>query len=208
MSIVRDAVSKQTVTNTTNTFAHVMSGVNTALIVGVRTNGAGDDIAGVTYNGVGMTRIDKSTNTNTSYLYYLSSPTGGSNNIVISSTGASILIEGEGVSYTGVLQSGQPEAHATATASASATVANIVTTVADNAVHIVVYGVNTSNPATVTNGTITNTNFMAESNPLLITPAGSNTMTGNGAVQDWTSCGISLAPAPDVATGGDFAYFL
>lgn len=91
------------------TFSHTCSGGNRILLVGITVNN-NDTISGVTYNGVPMTLAKKSTFTSPAmYIYYLVAPATGSNSIVVSS-GSSEFIRVSAVSYTGVKQTGQPDA--------------------------------------------------------------------------------------------------
>ncbi len=202
MAIVRDNISSGLVNpGTSLTFSHTNFG--NLLIVGIGTNTTPDQIAGVTYNSVAMTRLNTVSNASgggmRAYIYYLLAPSVGANNIVVSASG-SIFIQAESVSYLGVKQT-SPDATAATTASASTTCANAVTTTADNCVHVVWYYIDAANPTSVTNGTIL-TSLLAESNPLKITPAGLHTMTGNGISQNWATAGGSFAPAPEA--GGVF----
>lgn len=106
------------------TFSHTCSGSDRILIVGIIANNA-DVITGVTYNGVAMTLARKSAFTGpTMYLYYLLAPATGANNIVVSASSGGEYIRATAVSYTGVQQSGQPDA----TAENNVSAASITTT--------------------------------------------------------------------------------
>lgn len=135
MAIARDNHAFLTATTAASaTVAYTCTGSNQILFVGVVGELASDNITGVTYNGVSMTLIDKNSNgvSRWTYIFYLLNPASGSNNIVISA-GSSSFIEGMAASYTGVLQSGQPDAHGfTIQGSASSSITKSLTTVADN----------------------------------------------------------------------------
>lgn len=115
----------------------VGSGSNRLLVVGVE----GDLIAGdtsdpisVTYAGVNMTFIAHDiTVIRGIYLYYLLNPASGANNVVIT-FGGSHFILGTAADYTGVKQSAQPDASATATkgVDSNSFLTGTITTVADN----------------------------------------------------------------------------
>lgn len=209
MALVRDAKTSG-LANPGNSLTISHANAGNLMVVGIGTNGTTDQISGVTYNSVVMTRINTVSNASGSglraYLYYLLAPTVGTANIVISATG-SIFIQAEAVTYTGAKQTGQPDASATNTASSSTTCANTLTTIADNAIHIAWYYVDAANPGSVTNGTIL-TNLLAESNPLLITPAASHAMTANSSAQNFASCGASFSPSLTTAQPGFLLRFM
>lgn len=105
-------------TATSLTLSHTCSsGANRALLVGVAGNNTTNDhITGVTYGGVSMTLIAKhgsaAGSTRYVYLYRLLAPATGANNIVVSaSTSTYIFICA--ADYTGVKQSGMPDAYDT-----------------------------------------------------------------------------------------------
>lgn len=205
MAIARDATSSGSTTATSLTVSHTNTGSNLILVASLITSAssAGDIVTGVTYNGVAMTRqstIVLGGNVARLYMYYLLAPATGANDIVIS-TSVSTLIQSHNVSYTGVLQSGFPDASSETNTASATSLANTLTTIADNAIHLVYFrvGDNTVGYA-VSNATfvvgIAGGEGVWESNPLLITPAASHTMTQstNGA-QAMASLGISIAPA-------------
>lgn len=116
MAIAFDAASDSNVNpGTSLTFAHTCTGSNLCLVVAICAN-TSDTITGVTYNSVAMTLVAKRQAGGTGtlrwfYLYYLNAPSTGANNIVISNS-ASSFIGAAAASYTGVSQTGQPEAQA------------------------------------------------------------------------------------------------
>lgn len=208
MAIVRDATSSGSATATSLTVAHTCTGSNLALIVNVVTiDGTNDDITGVTYNSVSMTR--QATNAigtvARSYQYYLLGPSTGANNIVISAS-ASVSIQADNVSYTGVKQSGFPDASSATTANATS-YSNTLTTVADNAVHIAYIRVDDHSITLSAGGALVlargaGGEGIYESSPLLISPAGSHSISfTTSPAQNFSGLGISLAPA--VVPSGD-----
>lgn len=137
MAIARDANSNGNDTNTSLTFSHTCSGSNRILFVGIATFGGsgGDIVTGVTYNGVGMTRINTlqaNGLTPRVYLYYLINPATGANNVVVSCGATSGYIAGIGSSYTGAKQSGVPDAFDSASVASATANSKAITTVADN----------------------------------------------------------------------------
>ncbi len=118
------------------TFSHTCgSGSDRLLVVVVwgDLSSNADQISGVTYNGVAMTRVDEInvTDGRWNYLYYLLNPSSGANNVVISS-GGTHYIGGLAGDYTGVAQSGQPDATDTDSSQAGSSATASVTTTADN----------------------------------------------------------------------------
>lgn len=133
MAIARDATSAGDSSGANSTtFAHTNTGSNLALFVGVMCED-GDNVTGVTYNGVAMTQLLKRTNTRTYYIYGLKAPATGANNVVISRSTTTGALVGISVSYTGVHQTLSLN-HSTASAdisAASSFALNTTTTVAN-----------------------------------------------------------------------------
>lgn len=133
MAIAFDASAKSSGSGiNTLTFAHTCSGSDRALVVNVVCDNS-DKVTGVTYNGVGMTQVSKLQNTTSrfTYLYLLLGPATGANNIVVSTSSLS-YIEGNSASYTGVKQTGQPDATGSNSASSGTSLTTSLTTIADN----------------------------------------------------------------------------
>lgn len=111
MAIARDAYTDLgSVTATSLTASHTCTGSNLNLYVLVylqNSAGQGDEITGVTYNGVAMSRIGvidyNATSGNYVYIYGLAGPTTGAHNVVISCS-ASRSFQARAVSYTGASQ--------------------------------------------------------------------------------------------------------
>jgi hypothetical protein len=116
------------------TFGHTCTGSDRLLLVGFYgdVTGGNDDISSVTYAGAGMTLVGKTTATlaRFAYLYYLTGPASGANNVVITAGSTHYLIA-TAASYTGVNATGQPDASATNLA-ATTGITGTVTTIADN----------------------------------------------------------------------------
>lgn len=193
MGIAVDAVSNGSVFATSLTVSHTVAGSNRALVVGVIA-GASDIVTGVTYDGVAMTRVDVRNNGNsTAYMYYLLAPNTGTHDYVISVSGGAVTINAEGLSLTGVKQSGQPDASATSVASATTSLATSVTTIADNCIVVATYAVDSAGVTSITNATSVNA-FMGYS--AIKTPAGGVTLTANsGSNNAWASVGASFSPS-------------
>jgi len=132
MAIAFDASSQGSASATSVTVAHTCTGSNRILITGIWVQDpAGDVVTGVTYNGVAMTQINKSINTATYgsvYLYYLIAPATGTNNVVVTKTGTD-LAYAVSASYTGALQSSQPNVQNVGTGSGTSLTVSVTTTV-------------------------------------------------------------------------------
>lgn len=138
MAIALDATSSSAnQVGSSVTFAHTCSGSNRILIVGISIAAGIPTVSSVTYNGVALTQIasvlgvaaDRRTE-----LWYLIAPATGSNNIVVTLSGAPGAFFNVGaVSYTGAKQSGQPDVSAnTSNTTAVTTTSQSVTTTTNN----------------------------------------------------------------------------
>jgi hypothetical protein len=125
----------QSTTGTTLTFSHTTTGNQRILFVGGHDiNGASSIITGITYGGVAMTKINEvrvGTDERWITLWYLLAPATGANNVIVTSSSSENL-RFSALSYTGALQSGVPDASATASEGNSTTIATNLTTVKDN----------------------------------------------------------------------------
>ena len=180
------------------TFSHTCTGTNLILFVCVRS-GSGSAPSAVTYNGVSLTQINSRTDGSTDSLWYLINPATGSNTVSISFSATNIIACA--VSYTGVNQSGQPDASATNVKNNSSTWDGTVTTIADNCWTIAVAHANQggtlSAGANTTKRTTITTNFIVGDSNSAKTPAGSVTLnfsTNAGAGDNWAGCIASFSP--------------
>jgi len=126
-------------TTTSLTFSYTVGGgTNRLLVVQVQGDTAVDDVTGVTYGGLAMTLAAKETtafaDNRISYLFFLLNPPSGAHNVVISASTSHFLLGGA-ADYTGVAQSGQPDATATHIGANSllTSLTTSITTVANNA---------------------------------------------------------------------------
>jgi hypothetical protein len=93
------------------TVAHTVTGSNTAGAVSAMTIPSLASITGCTWNSVGMTLINSTSNSTAnraSSLYYINAPASGN---ITCSINASTLIYNSNESYSGVSQTGQPVAN-------------------------------------------------------------------------------------------------
>lgn len=210
MAIAFDATSQgQNSGATSLTVAHTITGSNTALVVGVYDD-AGDTVTGVTCNGVAMTQSRKvqfGNYTKYLYIYTLVAPTTG--DIVASRSSSTGVMNLIAASYTGVLQTGQPEAsNGTNYPAASQTAITTSVTTATNNAWIIACGV-VDNVATPTPNGVTRRDSGGLSGGLALgdtngpkSPAGAYTVgfdstSGN---QKGGMNGVAFAPI-EVATG-------
>lgn len=197
--------AQSTVSSATSlTFAHTTStGSNRILLVGVDTVPTSDRITSVTYNGSSASRASSQSNgvSRREYMYYLTNPSTGSNNVVITASSAT-YINGASVDYTGAAQTGQPDS-SNATSGANSTSYSITfTTVCNNSWSAVMVGTDAggSNPTASTNST-SRVVVSADSGVELfdsnaaITPAGAYAMSFTSPVSTvWVGAGMSIAP--------------
>lgn len=135
MAIAYDNASHSAFLNgTSNNLSHTTSGSDRLLCVYVYATT--NNITGASYNGVSMTQVDNQLMTGAAagqyiYMYFLLNPASGANNVTVtSSSGMAGYISA--VSYTGVAQSGQPDASNKQATSPTTSLTTSVTTTADN----------------------------------------------------------------------------
>lgn len=192
----------------TLTWSHTCTGSNLVLFVHVcgdtvGTDPTGVNVTGVTYNTVAMALIAKvvATGDRWIYLFALIAPATGAHNIVTS--GSSAFTAGLSASYTGVSQSGLPDAFATNTATgvgSGVAFTCTVTTIADNCWTVLATknGVSTSTAGTGTtirwDGGPATACAISDSNGA-VTPPGAQSMSistsGSG---NWAGIIASFAP--------------
>ncbi len=224
MSIAFDAaVNKTDASGTSQTFSHTCgSGSNRILFVGTRINTTSDNVTGITYGGVAMTRINTVTRNNVTvddparnYLYYLVNPSTGANNVVISSSG-SVGFSSLSASYTGASQTGVPDAsntNAHTGADVSDSITTSVTTNADNCWAICTIDNNSSNSVTANGGTTLRcgtASYTMGDNNAAKTPAGSVSLGASAftASANSSACMASFAPFVAPSANGDFLMFM
>ena len=178
---------------TSLTFSATVTGSNPILFVGNLNSTSANNCTDYKYNGVAMTKlVNAITGTADRYMdtYYLINPATGAHNVVINCT-ASDVIAALSASYTGVKQSGFPDASQNTQSDTGTSNTNTLTTVADNAWH----GMSLRSAASpsagtgatirVTEATIGNMAYF-DSNGV-IHPAGSHSMTAN-----WAASAVNL----------------
>jgi hypothetical protein len=205
MAIAFDAVSESwTNSGTSLTWSHTCSGSDRILWVSVMTLST-RTVTGVTYNGVSLTSLTRSSGSQPMQLWYLIAPATGANNIVVSINSTASFIYTSAASYTGVNQSSQPDAQNTNNTTGTS-ITTTLTTVADNswsilgarndATGITSAGTNSTQRASGSVGTVQ----LYDSNAPK-TPAGSFSMTvTNSSSAATTTAMASFSPA--VANNG------
>ena len=210
MAIDFDAASNGAQNSVTElTISHTCTGDNRILFVGVGIGSANDWITGITYNGSAMTRVNTqvigSAANNRGYLYYILAPATSANNIVITSSN-SVNIRAANASYTGVKQSGQPDAQGTTSTGSTNTITSTLTSIADNCWHVSFVNDDQGTLAASTGTTQRAASSPASSaigdNNAAITPAGANSMTwtDTGVGAGMAVCGATFAPAAGSAS--------
>ena len=186
---------------TSLTWSHTCTGTNLILIVTVSTTPQTDKVSGVTYNGVAMTRVGYAGNSGSqsvaSYMYYLLNPATGAHNIVVSVPSNSTNITGDAISYTGVLQSGQPDSYAVNNTSTGTTLDLTTTVVATGCWLISTYwnaNVRTKPSGTTDRGT---NGMTVDSNGTV--SSGSRTHQWTTDTNNSAQAGViaSISPVPD-----------
>lgn len=154
-AIARNATTSASQNSVTSiTFAHTVAGSDTALAVGAFENtSASNNITGVTYNGVSMTNVvNLSCGTGCGWVngFFLANPTTGTNNVVVSAD-TTLFIAAMAASYTGVKQTGQPEANNSGTCTSCTSLSTAVTTVTDNSWTFLFHANSAGTPSAGTN---------------------------------------------------------
>lgn len=129
-AIALDASAQQYALNSWS-LSFTCTGSNLVLTFGGSSTGATDPFVSLQYNGVNMTAINTNNNyagTEWAYHYYLIAPATGANNLVI----VSFNTWGNGLSYSGVKQTGFPDSKATGVGTTATTITATTTVVASN----------------------------------------------------------------------------
>jgi hypothetical protein len=127
MSIAFDSFGEGYANANSLTFSHTCNGSDRFLHLVIKFYGT-DDLLAVTYNGDAMSLVGSQISPELTYLksFTLMNPdNGGPHNIVITRTSTNHII-GTTASYTGVSQTGQPEANAFAAGSQSIIVPSVI----------------------------------------------------------------------------------
>lgn len=215
-TIVFDATASGNASATSVTYSHTCTGSNLGLMVGVSSvTGPGSTYpTGVTYNGVSMTEIAGTRgaqgNTATT-LFYLLAPATGAHNVVVTFA-ASAQIVSHSISWTGVKQSGQPDAsngnHGNAGTDSNVT----FTTVASNAVMFAFTSQESNSQSVTANSPMTQrvqlttyTNqYTCSGDYIKASPGSQNLGFDTGFFNNWAISAASFAPATSGSNTGFF----
>lgn len=220
MAIAVDATSSTSASGSPITLSHTCTGSNLLLIVGTRSDDESTNpITGVTYNGVAMTQLP--THSPKAYdsgsgrltLWYLFAPATGANTISIATSPATSGMQVYAASYTGVAQSGFPDASTSNFNSSAASGSNTttITTVAANAWALVMHANDNGAGSTAGSGATirvkTGAGGLYDSNGALA--AGSHSMTVNLTVANPNGqIMVSFAPFVAAAVNSNFFAFM
>ena len=192
-----------TVNPASNTVAFDATATNGYLVVQT-LKASSQTVSGVTYNGVATTQImsaDPSVpfSTQNNYLWGLAAPTTGTNNIVVSDSGAGTLVV-DAALYSGAQQTTAIEATGTNSGALGTTASVSVTTITNNAWLVGYFRANSASGSfTAGSNTVVRTDS-AESTRQMAdsgadqTPAGSFTLTATMVIADWQAMAFSLKP--------------
>lgn len=199
MAIAVDATADSGLLSTSPaSFNHTCTGANLLLVVGVFGGVSSDNVTSVTYNSVALTQIGKVQlgTSRYTYLYALLNPATGTHSVTVTwSLGG--VTGAVSASYTGVSQSGLPDASGTNSATATS-LTGTLTVIAANSWMVMVGLANTqvvspSTGATTRQDWAFNSNMkLFDSNGALA--AGSQSMTFTATSSNLTAVFMSFAP--------------
>lgn len=204
MAIALDTNAQQTSNNSTLSFTmgSVSNGILFVCVIGDAT----DTLSGITYNGVAMSFLNKTSFDRWIYMYYMVSPPSGAHNIVVSGLSFCLI---SGVSYSGAKQTGVPDS--TATPSGSGTSSALTTTVVASNCWLIALnygggGTNTVGAGTTSRGDVNANPTVVDSNGTVGT--GAQTLTVNFTSGSWIGIATSFAPFVAVTTNSGFLTFI
>lgn len=199
------AIAFDTVTSSTaSSFSHTVSGSERILFVAIRSSA--NTVSAVSYAGNAMTQLATVAvpGDGQIYIYYRIAPTLGANTVAITG-GAGLTVRA--VSYTGAKQSGVPDASATNSSSATISISQSITTVANNTWSIAFMrndadqSDDNSGGIATRRGTASSIAYFDSNSPK--TPAGSitgNFKTTGGGTANWGLIVASFAPSSTTYT--------
>lgn len=215
MAIARDtftSITGSTSGATSITKSYTTTGSNTCALAFVREDN-GDTVTGVTYGGSAMTLLCKHRNgfsgTGEIYLYGILAPTAGAQSVVATRTGTTGKMWMGVMSYTGVKQTGLPDAIDLGGLNSNPSLSfNVITTTTNTVIAGICWmdngGITASTNSTAVGAAAdSNTVNFFESASVPIAASGSYTMSITGSTGSNCSwCFASLAPAGGGGGGG------
>lgn len=164
---------------TSPTFSYTCTGTNGLLVV-CPYNAAGDNVTGVTYNGVSMTQVQKKVfGSSFLYMYILLSPATGSNTLTISASAGDTRAVVS--SYATVNQSGQPDNSTTSAQSAVTTYSASITPVASGVLVVGAILNNSGDGSTAVSGTLRQHDSAGQGLIDILSSTGATTLSYSGA---------------------------
>lgn len=209
MAIAFDAATSDNGGSVTSlTTEHTCTGSDLVLIVGTSVGSSTQTVTGVTYNGVGMTKVAGSevsqSQNGTTALWYLINPATGANDVVVSISSSQNISVGI-ASYTGASQSSQADVSSTNTAGSGTSFSTTLTTSTDNSWTIHQVSTNQNDEITAGSGTTRRAHIVGSSGVIacalqdsnaVITPPASDTLNADGSNSGfWIGGMITLLPA-------------
>lgn len=192
---------------TSITWNQTCTGSNGLFVVGNQGNISGtNNISANTYNGVSCAQVGTGQNGDTGSLrvtsfWWLLNPATGSNAVITSSSPAG-FIDGVSASYTGVKQSGQPDASNTGAFGSPSPALSITVVAANSWIISSGWGRTTGASGTSTTGRLNASgNGIYDSNGGLSAGSHSITATWSGGVNEGNMVGASFAPVLNTANG-------
>lgn len=193
--------------------SYTMGTVSNGLLL-VSVVGSTVVVTGITFNGIAMTSAGTAIyGGNTQYLYYLFSPSSGTNNISVTFIGGNSDVDVHASSYSGVSQSGFPDASSFTTSNIGSPLVYTLTTGAN--AWMFSTGRNTSQgPLNASTGVTTRGTLgvgylnMGDSNGPLTAGSNSMTWTGVSGTAVYGGLVVSFLPAVVVVANGNFLSFM
>lgn len=185
-------------------WSHTVTGSNTVLVCGIENASHVDDLGTPTYNGVSMTFVAKvDSSAKFDYVYYLLNPTTGANNVSVTRTNTTSVMNAVCASYTGVSQVGFPD---NSTTNSTAAASSLTTSLTSNSANdwFVIFGENNNNTTQASTNvtsrklTFQTSGLIGDSNapePQANFSQTLNIASGSGS---WGEIMLSMAPAPSV----------
>lgn len=212
MAIAYAAGAKANQVNAASTtYSLTCSGSDRFLLVGVQVY-TSDNLSSVTYAGVSMTQVDKQQipGNRWMYLYYLTNPTTGANNVVATMTGAT-FIASAGACYSGVDQTTPINVQTKNTGTSVTSLTTTATTTVNDCWMVLAHANNWGDPTAGTNTTKREsadaTITMFDSNAAR--SSGSNSLQVTGSSGNYSNIMVGIAPAAGGATvNSNFFHFM
>ena len=205
-------------TSATPSTTYTCGGVNRIVFVFLTTTSTTDNITGISYAGVSMTRATFGANVTsigTAYVYYLINPsTAAGASVTISKSDAVQTTYCQIISYTGAKQSAQPDASNTFSDIASTSSTHSLTTVADKSV-VVMLGASSTGAVSPGAGSTQRQAwgagdgmFIFDSGNTGITPPASTSMSATATSGNWSIAMVSIAPLAAGSINSNFLAFM